>query len=245
MEIGLRPAEGIQARLGYDERLETEAFERIDALDFTGCREILGRLVGAIDTPSDHDPGTRRALVLLLHDLLQRVDQAVTAPRIVVPLSGRADGRPASAKRWELYARFAVVDDPEDAVREFTAAVRDLLAPYEGGEHPLLPLVGRARAYIRENFHVKISLSSVAERLHVSSNYLSRRFRRETGMTLTSYIHRVRLRQAKRLLAQGGRSISEIAYLIGYQNYRDFYRNFVKYEHATPSEVLRDLSARG
>jgi AraC-like DNA-binding protein len=245
VENGPRPAADFQARLGYDERLESEAFERIDALDFAGCREALSRLVRGLDLSAVTDSGDRRILVLALHDLVQRVDQAVTAPRIVMPPEGGTGTRPATRQRWRLHDRFAPVDEPQDAVREFDAALRDVLGPFENGDTALMPLVGRARAFIRENFHVKISLSSVADRMHVSSNYLSRQFRRETGMTLTSYIHRVRLRQARRLLAQGGRSISEIAYLIGYQNYRDFYRNFVKYEHATPSEVMRDLSARG
>jgi AraC-like DNA-binding protein len=43
------------------------------------------------------------------------------------------------------------------------------------------------------------------------------------------------------LLAVGGRSISEIAYLVGYQNYRDFYRNFVKYERASPRQARRSI----
>ena len=245
MKIGPGPGARLRARFGYDVRLEAEAFERIDALDFDGLRTVLSRLSGTIGLPADHDAHERRAFVFVLHDLLQRVDHAITAPRIVVPLSGGADGTPIAGRRWEIYERFAGVEDPEEAIRTFDALLREVLAPLEDGSTSLMPLVGRARAYIRENFHVKISLSSVADRMHVSSNYLSRQFRRETGMTLTSYIHRVRLRQARRLLAQGGRTISEIAYLIGYQNYRDFYRNFVKYEHATPSEVLRDLSARG
>ena len=38
----------------------------------------------------------------------------------------------------------------------------------------------------------------------------------------------------QRLLADDSRSIAEIAYRVGYQNYRDFYRNFVKYEKASP-----------
>ena len=64
-------------------------------------------------------------------------------------------------------------------------------------------------------------------------------------MTLTAYIQRVRLRHAKQLLAEGGRSISEIAYLVGYQNYRDFYRNFVKYKNASPRQIQRRLTPSG
>jgi YesN/AraC family two-component response regulator len=83
----------------------------------------------------------------------------------------------------------------------------------------------------------------VAQALAVSPNYLSRLIRRETGMTLTAHIQRTRLRRAKQLLAEEGRSISEIAYQVGYQNYRDFYRNFVKYEDTSPRQMRRRLSA--
>ena len=245
MDIGPRPAVALQERLGYDERLETEAFLRIDALDFVGCRTALSGLVAGIDLPGAAETADRRALVFLLHDLVQRVARAVDAPRIVSPPARGTAGAGDPGKRWELYRRFADVEQPDDAMRVFALALEEVLAPHLGADSSLLPLIGRARAFIRENFDRKISLSSVAERMNVSSNYLSRQFRRDTGMTLTSYIHRVRLRQAKRLLAQGGRSISEIAYLTGYQNYRDFYRNFVKYEHASPSAVLRGLTARG
>ena len=78
--------------------------------------------------------------------------------------------------------------------------------------------------------------------LHVSPNYLSRVFRREAGVTLTAQIHHARLEHARLLLAAGDRSISEIAYLVGYQNYRDFYRNFVKYERASPRQARRSMS---
>ena len=78
--------------------------------------------------------------------------------------------------------------------------------------------------------------------LHVSPNYLSRLFRRETGLTLTAFVHRVRLDHAVALLGESNRSISEIAYRVGYQNYRDFYRNFVKVEQASPREVRRRLT---
>ena len=47
------------------------------------------------------------------------------------------------------------------------------------------------------------------------------------------------------LLADESRSIAEIAYLVGYQNYRDFYRNFVKHEHVPPSQVRRKLAEEG
>ena len=44
------------------------------------------------------------------------------------------------------------------------------------------------------------------------------------------------------LLCHGETRLSEIAYRVGYQNYRDFYRNFVKYESSAPRAVRRRLA---
>jgi AraC-like DNA-binding protein len=122
--------------------------------------------------------------------------------------------------------------------------LKRILTAVEGGQRALHPLVERAKSVIDANYHRRISLSLIADRLHVSSNYLSRMFRRELGIPLTNYVHRVRLEHALLLLAEGGPSISEIAYRVGYQNYRDFYRNFVKYEKRSPRQARRRLRER-
>ena len=87
-----------------------------------------------------------------------------------------------------------------------------------------------------------LCLDRLSRQIGFSRSYLCRLFKRETGTTLTSYIHGVRLGHALVLLAAGGRSISEIAYLVGYQNYRDFYRNFVKIKKASPRQFQRRLA---
>ena len=119
--------------------------------------------------------------------------------------------------------------------------MKRILAAVEGERRSPHPLVAQARSLIDVDYDRRISLSVIAERLNVSSNYLSRLFRREVGITLTAYVQRVRLGHAVLLRAEGGSSISEVAYRVGYQNYRDFYRNFVKYEKRSPRQMRRDL----
>ncbi len=218
-------------RLGFDAALEAAAFRRLAERDLEGCRATFGRLIEGLNLRGrrDHAP----ALLLLL-DVLQQVNRRVHHPA--------TDGALCQARRGALIRQFAAYDTPEQARAEFLPTLARLLAPLTPRERSTHPLVERARALIDDRYNRRLSLSSVAEVLHVSANYLSRLFRRETGMTLTAYNHRVRLEHALLLLAEGDRSISEIAYLVGYQNYRDFYRNFVKYEHASPREVQRRLA---
>jgi AraC-like DNA-binding protein len=219
-------------RIRYDVSLEETALRRLSELDVSGCRAALGKLVSTLDL-GGHE-GARSQVPLLLLDVLQRVNRRL--------FSSSVDRAVFQDNRVRLIGRFASLRDGDSARREFLPELNRLLAVLDSGSVNSNRLVARARTYIEENYQRRISLSSIAERLNVSPNYLSRQFRKEAGDTLTAYIQRIRLQHALLLLAEGGRSISEIAYLVGYQNYRDFYRNFVKYENASPREVKRRLA---
>jgi AraC-like DNA-binding protein len=220
--------------------LEDAAFERLRALDVDGSRTAFESFANRVLDSVRLGERPERAGILLLHDTVQEVHR-----RLERPDPGAGNG-PALERyregRDRLIETFAAIDGLEPAHEAFLDAVDSMFRPWRGRRKDAHPIVRRARVFIRENYHERVSLSSVARHLNVSSNYLSRQFRRETGMTLTSFIQRVRLERARELLADKSRTISEIAYLVGYQNYRDFYRNFVKYENASPSQVQRRLS---
>jgi AraC-like DNA-binding protein len=217
--------------LGFNDELERQGFRRLARLDIDGCRSSMVALAETLDFAAVGDRG--REVALLLLDVLQRINRKVHRPE--------SDGPLYQEHRESLLAGFAGIEDAEQARLRFTRSLSALLQPLTSSARAMHPLVVRARAYIDEFYAQRLSLSTVAEALHVSANYLSRLFRREMGMTLTTYVQRVRLEHAMMLLAEGGRSISEIAYLVGYQNYRDFYRNFVKYENASPREIRQRL----
>jgi AraC-like DNA-binding protein len=225
-----RPPEFL-ARLHFDPALEALALRQLAALDVDGCRAAFGQMADQLDVTAP-DVAPREVAALLL-DVLQRVNRRLhRAPEGEVACQGN---------RAELIERFASLEDAEQARQEFLPALGRLLAVLRApaAAHPL---VEKAQTYIDENYRRRLSLSGIARSLHVSPNYLSRLFRRESGRTLTACIHGVRLEHARLLLAAGGRSLSEIAYMVGYQNYRDFYRNFVKYERESPRQARRSMT---
>ena len=226
------PVPDLFRRIRYDPRLERLAFRRLGQLDFSGCREALMALVEELDL--SRSGAEARQIVQLLLDLLQRLNRRLHRDP--------DEGAIYQMNRVALIEEFAPCNQPSLAGRRFVSALHRLLAAPESSSFVLLPQVERAKRYIEDNYSRRISLSSVAEALHVSPNYLSRIFRVETGITLTAYVHRVRLEHATLLLSTAGNSISEIAYRVGYQNYRDFYRNFVKYEKTAPGQYRRHLS---
>lgn len=217
-------------QVGYRADLEFVALVRLTEGSPEGCRTALEALLVHLDSSAN---GTGRQVSQLLLDVLHKVNRQVHGPR--------RDEVLYQANRVVLIERFAGCRELNDARRRFRACLAQLLPAASTESCPRHPTAARAIAYIEENYQRRIFLSSVAMALNISPNYLSRLFRRETGATLTAYIQRRRLDHARVLLVQGRHSLSEIAYRVGYQNYRDFYRNFVKYENASPREVRRRL----
>lgn len=100
-------------------------------------------------------------------------------------------------------------------------------------------VVRQAVLYIKENYKEKISLSDLAEKFSVSSSYLSRSFKKETGIGLVSYINQIRMEQAKKMIQEGVLSLNEIAYEIGICNYNYFYMMFKETYGITPSDYTK------
>ena len=93
--------------------------------------------------------------------------------------------------------------------------------------------------YIEENYAEQISLADLAAVMACSPAYFSRVFSREIGAPPFEYINRVRVRQACSLLRATSRSITEIAFEVGYNNVSFFNRYFRKIMQRTPREYRR------
>lgn len=75
-----------------------------------------------------------------------------------------------------------------------------------------------------------------AGKMNLSPNYFGDLIKKETGKSAQEYVQRKLMDTAKSLLMQTGRSVSEIAYCLGYQYPQYFSRAFKKAEGCTPKE---------
>ena len=80
------------------------------------------------------------------------------------------------------------------------------------------------------------SLLQLAENMSVSQRYLSDTLKRETGKTATEHLHLYLVDEAKNILLKPNKSISEIAYELGFEYPQYFARVFKKKEGLSPSE---------
>lgn len=99
--------------------------------------------------------------------------------------------------------------------------------------HPTLQAVLQ---YVEDHYHEDISLSSLADQLHMNVMYLGQIFKREMGTSFSKYINKFRIDKAKDLLVKSHLSIAEISLAVGYQNQAYFYRIFKDIEGLSPKE---------
>lgn len=78
--------------------------------------------------------------------------------------------------------------------------------------------------------------------LHLSPNYFGDLIKKETGKSALEYIQQKMMNVAKNMLAEPEKSISEIAYALGYQYPQYFSRAFKKIEGCTPNEYRTTLT---
>ena len=96
-------------------------------------------------------------------------------------------------------------------------------------------IIRKARAYIdRQYMNEDISLKSVADEVGLSAPYLSAVFKRETGQNFSEYLTKVRIQHAKELLCCTSKLIYEVAYEVGFRDYRYFSQIFKKNTGQTP-----------
>jgi len=72
-----------------------------------------------------------------------------------------------------------------------------------------------------------------------SPYYLSRLFRSETGMTLKTYVNRVRVEAARQLLLETSEKIETVATLVGFHDASHLSRQFLKHSGRRPGDFRR------
>ncbi len=97
----------------------------------------------------------------------------------------------------------------------------------------------KAMAYIHSNYAEPISRSDVAAHVGLSERHLTRCFHQEVGMTPITYLNRYRVKQAKALLDNGEKGITEIAVEVGFSSSSYFTRVFREEVGVSPRAYLQ------
>jgi transcriptional regulator GlxA family with amidase domain len=91
-------------------------------------------------------------------------------------------------------------------------------------------------SYISEHIEGTLDIPSLAKRIGMSVRNFSRRFRAETGETPATYIERIRIEHARKLLEDTQSGIDEIATRSGFGHAETLRRAFARRIGLSPSE---------
>ena len=96
-----------------------------------------------------------------------------------------------------------------------------------------------AALWLDERAHEPIDLESAARAVELSPFHFLRVFARALGVTPHQYLVRARLRRAARLLSDGERSITDVAFDVGFGDLSNFVRTFHRAAGVSPRRFRR------
>ena len=87
-------------------------------------------------------------------------------------------------------------------------------------------------------FDWELSVQKIADMFDISLPYLSRMFKKETGVGLLDYINKYRVEKAKELITENPKmTISQVAVSVGYNSSQTLIRIYKRYEGCTPGKL--------
>jgi two-component system, response regulator YesN len=97
-------------------------------------------------------------------------------------------------------------------------------------------IIGKINDYIHEHYAENIGRNEVAEEFYLTPEYIAKLYKKKTGNSLKDYINICRIDKAKELLKSGERNVSNIADMVGFDNYSYFSTVFKKSTGVSPKK---------
>ncbi|MBW1879856.1 MAG: AraC family transcriptional regulator [Deltaproteobacteria bacterium] len=147
---------------------------------------------------------------------------------------------------------FRTLEDPVDRRILGPAAVREIfyrvLLSEQGGSLGMLAhrdsnthRVSRVQRFLEENYAERLDISTIAHSSGMSESTLHHTFKAVTSLSPIQYLKKVRLHQARLMMAHTGLSAGEAAFRVGYQSASQFSREFKRLFGVSPSRAADSL----
>ncbi len=102
--------------------------------------------------------------------------------------------------------------------------------------------IDKVYQYVMNNYKEKITLDDAAKIACMTPTAFCKYFRLRTQKTFTSFVNEIRIGAACKLLCDDSKSISDVCYECGFNNFTHFNRNFKVLTKMNPSEFRTKLN---
>ena len=119
----------------------------------------------------------------------------------------------------------------DEMVMDYTEKMRKYSRSDTNSKH-----INVCKEYIYSHIKERITIEDLADELGVSSGYLSRLFKKETGVSVSAYIRRQKIDMAKNLLRFSDYSMIDIANRLSFSSQSHFIQQFREVVGMTPKK---------
>src|SRR6478735_3150546 len=211
----------------FDDRLLRDALELTDPrwVDTVSERGTSAGSSGALARPFAFAHGLNDEATFFAHERLRRAARSAQAEALAID---------------------------EAAVEVLSAALRSAYRVHRPAPRPARPstrvshseIVQRACLFLASAFGEKTSLDDVGRAAHASPFHLARLFRRELGLSIHEYRHRLRLRAALARVADGETNLTLLALELGFSSHSHLTDSFRLAFGMSPAECRKVLDVR-
>lgn len=96
--------------------------------------------------------------------------------------------------------------------------------------------------YIYNNSSTNITINEISEMFNTSPVQINKNLKILIGKTFNEFLNYVRINKAAKLILSTDESITNIAFEVGYNTVKTFYRNFIKIKNITPREFRNTIA---
>ena len=121
----------------------------------------------------------------------------------------------------------------DEMVLDYTCRMNDMLKRKVTNPH-----IAKCIDYIYAHLHEKITLTDLADYVLLEPSYLSKLFKKETGMTVSQYVSVQKIETAKGMLLYSEYTTAEIATILDYPSQSYFTKCFREATGFTPGQFV-------
>jgi AraC-like DNA-binding protein len=188
------------------------------------------------------DPGQLNEVYQMVLESCGTAQQPVTIPAVKARKFDHAIGllddelKNGTANIFKPYIKRGLL---EVIVGMFAEEYADAIVPDEKSDARSITITREFKALLFLKYKIMKRPSDYADALNISTPYLNEAVKMNSGFTVSYWIQKMVMMEAKRLLNYTDKTVKKIAFELGYQDYAYFSRLFTKTQKVSPKAYRR------